>query len=71
MCELGNGNIALLMAKTGSIPGGVDSKDKALEGSLFGSKIRYACINIALAALPLEFEFRTNFNVSSIFNVYC
>ena len=28
LCMLGNSNIATLMAKTGSIPGGVESKDK-------------------------------------------
>ena len=28
MCMLGNSNIATLMAKTGSIPGGVDAKDE-------------------------------------------
>ena len=28
MCKIGNSNIATLMAKTGSIPGGVDSKDR-------------------------------------------
>ena len=43
MCELGNGNIALLMAKTGSIPGGVESNYKVgntplIYAAMFGMK---------------------------------
>ena len=43
ICAFGNSNIALLMVKTGSIPGGVESKDEVgntplIHAAFFGMK---------------------------------
>ena len=59
MCELDISNIATLMAKTGSIPGGVESKDKGGDTPLilasgFGLKEVVAALIEAGADINVE-----------------